>query len=334
VTEKKIEPADPLRDGMKKLREPFPPECYGKLRKGGAELDYVGHAAVTDRLLTVDPLWNWEPLAVGADGLPAIRRDSKVAALWIKLTVLGKTVLGVGTCELGKGEVEKELIGDALRNAAMRFGVALDLWSKAELESALADGVDRKPPPHVNTQTGELRTPQPVPPVHRPPLAQEAVRAFNREPKASNAPPGNYMDTVNTVDVSAPQIPHALENGDVLLWDVPVPNKVYQGWPSWAQYPVTEEGKTPAQRARVAGMRAKEQETGRENPLLHNTWATMTEGQPNGKRETALRWMVAKAREKVQSGGKLYLDDHRACVALAEMCAARPPSEDPNSAPF
>jgi hypothetical protein len=37
------------------LRKPFPAESIGKLPKGGAMLDYVGHAAVTDRLLAVDP---------------------------------------------------------------------------------------------------------------------------------------------------------------------------------------------------------------------------------------------------------------------------------------
>ena len=55
------------------------------------------------------------------------------STLWIKLTVLGVTRIGVGTVEGGKFEVEKQLIGDAIRNAAMRFGVALDLWSKEDL---------------------------------------------------------------------------------------------------------------------------------------------------------------------------------------------------------
>src|SRR5699024_2940083 len=40
------------------LRRPFPPESVGRLPKGGVMLDYVGHAAVTDRLLTVDPEWS------------------------------------------------------------------------------------------------------------------------------------------------------------------------------------------------------------------------------------------------------------------------------------
>lgn len=109
------------------LRKPFPPESIGRLPKGGVMLDYVGHAAVTDRLLAVDPEWTWEPLAVTPEGLPAL--DS-AGNLWIRLTVAGVTRIGVGD-----GKNAKECISDALRNAAMRFGVALALWSKDELES-------------------------------------------------------------------------------------------------------------------------------------------------------------------------------------------------------
>lgn len=107
------------------LRKPFPPESVGKLPKGGVMLDYVGHAAVTDRLLTVDPDWTWEPFAVGPDGLPLPDHEGN---LWIRLTICGITRIGVGD-----GKNAKERIGDALRNAAMRFGVALDLWAKENL---------------------------------------------------------------------------------------------------------------------------------------------------------------------------------------------------------
>lgn len=107
------------------LRKPFPAESVGKLPKGGVMLDYVGHAAVTDRLLTVDPEWTWEPFALDANGLPALDSSRN---LWIRLTVCGVTRIGVGD-----GKSLKECIGDAIRNAAMRFGVALDLWAKENL---------------------------------------------------------------------------------------------------------------------------------------------------------------------------------------------------------
>lgn len=97
-------------------------------------LDYVGHAALTDRLLDCDPEWNWEPVATNEDGTP---RTDQFGGMWIRLTVCGVTRLGYGHPD-GKtgGDAIKELIGDALRNAAMRFGAALDLWHKGVLHEA------------------------------------------------------------------------------------------------------------------------------------------------------------------------------------------------------
>lgn len=123
-------------DTHARLRLPFPPGLVGKLPKGGTTLDYVGHGAVTDRLLSVDPSWNWEPLASTDDGLPRFDLDDRgnPIGLWIKLTVGGVTRLGYGSCSSGQFEATKVLIGDAIRNAAMRFGVALDLWIKGHAE--------------------------------------------------------------------------------------------------------------------------------------------------------------------------------------------------------
>jgi hypothetical protein len=111
-------------DKLEELRKPFPKEQIGQLPKGGQLLDFVGHADVTDRLLSVDPRWTWEPLGLTPEGLPALDRFGN---LWIRLTVCGVTRIGVGD-----GKSAKELISDALRNAAMRFGVALDLWAKGD----------------------------------------------------------------------------------------------------------------------------------------------------------------------------------------------------------
>lgn len=128
-------------DALKKLREPFKPEQIGKIPRGNVKLDYVGHANVSARLLNVDPEWSWEPVAFDANGLPALiyNQNGAPIGLWIKLTVCGVTRYGFGSCEANKFDPIKELIGDAIRNAAMRFGVALDLWSKEELETAHDD---------------------------------------------------------------------------------------------------------------------------------------------------------------------------------------------------
>ena len=145
-------------------------ECGNNMTTAHLHLDYIGHAAVTDRLLQVDPEWTWEPVAIGQDGLPVLDRNG---GLWIRLTVAGVTRLGYGDAE-GKqgGSAVKEAIGDALRNASMRFGVALDLWHKGDLHAG-DDGGDsgdtaprqeRPAAPQQRTNGQQQRRPQQPPP--------------------------------------------------------------------------------------------------------------------------------------------------------------------------
>lgn len=120
--------------------------CGSWHHRNAVHLDYVGHAALTDRLLDADPAWTWEPLAVDEFNLP---RFDKTGGLWIRLTVCGVTRLGYGHADAkanaDSGAREKEVIGDALRNAAMRFGAALDLWHKGDLH-ADDDAPAQQPP--------------------------------------------------------------------------------------------------------------------------------------------------------------------------------------------
>ncbi len=134
----------------KALRAPFPPESIGKLPRGGVMLDFVGHAAATDRLLQVDPEWCWEPFALDERGLPALDAEGN---LWIRLTIAGVTRPGVGD-----GKNAKERISDAIRNAAMRFGVALDLWAKEPLEGGddLGAGTAKKAAPAKPKKPAEV----------------------------------------------------------------------------------------------------------------------------------------------------------------------------------
>ncbi|MCA1832592.1 MAG: hypothetical protein LC750_07645 [Actinobacteria bacterium] len=117
--------------------------CGAFMSPAHIHLDYVGHAPVTDRLLSADPEWTWEPVAWDEKGMPLLIRNNNgyPTGMWIRLTVLGITRLGYGSIEIPKAEpiAVKELIGDAIRNAAMRFGVALSLWSKNDLESDIID---------------------------------------------------------------------------------------------------------------------------------------------------------------------------------------------------
>lgn len=182
----------PVNKALIALREPFTDEAIGRLprslcsdcsrNRGTCErhptkatcqvcgnyhntqatmhIDFVGHADVTDRLLSVDPSWTWEPMAQDAAGLPVLDR---AGGLWIRLTVLGITRPGYGDSENGKGV--KEAIGDALRNAAMRFGVALDLWAKGDRQWAHTEksGTDQHPDSHPGNAP-QQDPPRPTPP--------------------------------------------------------------------------------------------------------------------------------------------------------------------------
>ncbi len=117
-------------------------DCGGWHHPKVQHLDYVGHAALTDRLLECDPKWNWEPVATTEDGIP---KFDMAGGLWIRLTVCDMTRLGYGHADNKKGgDAVKEIIGDAMRNAAMRFGAALDLWHKGDLHKTESDEDDTK----------------------------------------------------------------------------------------------------------------------------------------------------------------------------------------------
>jgi hypothetical protein len=150
-----------MTEKLQHLRRPFPPEriekkpqpmwkdawkdkrgsrcdvCHGyHVLENCIHLDYVGHANTTERLLEADPFWDWEPMAYTEAGTPYFSDGG----LWIKLTVCGVTRIG-----FGDGKNPKEIIGDAIRNAAMRFGVALDLWAKVDLHEGVNRGDGEAP---------------------------------------------------------------------------------------------------------------------------------------------------------------------------------------------
>lgn len=126
------------------------PSTTSTLPKGGANLTYMGHAEVTLALIACDPEWNWEPAGINPDtGGPLIRKEGNRLVMWGWLELCGVRRLCVGTCEERKGDPEKELIGDLLRNGAMRFGIGTKLWSRAvdadPFGSGGTGGYDRRP---------------------------------------------------------------------------------------------------------------------------------------------------------------------------------------------
>ena len=107
------------------------PKIVGTIPRNGINLAYVSHADITKILIEVDPSWSWQPVE-WVNGRPAINVENGTATMWGSLTLLGKSMLGVGSVRADKQELDKELVCDFLRNAAMRFGIALSLWSKQD----------------------------------------------------------------------------------------------------------------------------------------------------------------------------------------------------------
>lgn len=131
--------------------------CGNYITTGHIHLDYVGHAEATNRLLDADLEWTWEPLARDARGLPAFDDDG---GLWIRLTVAGVTRLGYGSADGKRGSnAVKEAIGDALRNAGMRFGMALNLWAKTDLHADERNSDGERIAAHQDTDAEESQDP-------------------------------------------------------------------------------------------------------------------------------------------------------------------------------
>ena len=118
------------------LRAPFANDLIETRTIAGRSISYLNHAIVTDRLIQVDPNWSWEPMGINLDGTPVI---DQVGGLWIRLTICESTRIGYGASDLHQkgADAIKSAISDAIKNAAMRFGVALDLWGMEP--SALAE---------------------------------------------------------------------------------------------------------------------------------------------------------------------------------------------------
>lgn len=111
-----------------------PRDWIAKLPRGGTTLDYLGHADTTLALINVDPEWRFD-LGWNTAAGPVDPFVMGKAVLLAEMTVLGVTRPCVGTipdASVSREAALKELVSDAIRNGAMRFGIATGLWSKAQ----------------------------------------------------------------------------------------------------------------------------------------------------------------------------------------------------------
>ena len=184
------------------------PKIVGKLPKGGIQLDFVGHADITKILLEIDPHWRWVPIAWD-NGRPAIHVENGMATMWGELTLLGQSRLGVGSVRADKPELDKELVGDFLRNAAMRFGICLSLWTKQEW-----DDLGEHPAPAPQKKPAPKPAPKAKPEPEQSPtvddrLTPEQVEQFNNAVVAAGLFPEDVLDTAG------------LTNGNLKQSDLP-----------------------------------------------------------------------------------------------------------------
>lgn len=146
------------------------PRCKQRITSAHVDLDYVGHADVTARLLDADPYWYWTPaykdvpndvllaaIATGNSAIVAYVMDNapplfdRFGGMWGYLTIHDGegnevTRLGYGDASGKTGpDAVKEIVGDLLRNGAMRGGVALQLWSKEDRSSESPPVTEAKP---------------------------------------------------------------------------------------------------------------------------------------------------------------------------------------------
>jgi len=174
-----------------------PPELIGTLpgRGGGPALSYLGHADTTRALIEADPCWTWTPMATDDNGLPVLDRDEqgRPVGMWIWLQVCGVERPAYGSCEPGKRDAVKELIGDAIRNGAMRFGVAGGLWSKADR----AGDAPAKP---RTRKAGKPRTADTVLPDEPPPGTAEWQALTLLAPEASPAQLAEVLRGIGIAD--------------------------------------------------------------------------------------------------------------------------------------
>jgi hypothetical protein len=168
---------------MKKLAEPFP-DAVVKQKPGRGNsrpLSYISHALVTERLNDVDPGWSWrtvnEHVYFDAGNVP------HCAGVTVEMTVNGVSRVEAGGPQRQDGFANeiKNAYSDAIKRAAMRFGVALYIWDNLVDSQDDEDAQPAAPPREMTPEQRERvdaqhqRNTQPPPsslPITRSPAGQ------------------------------------------------------------------------------------------------------------------------------------------------------------------
>jgi hypothetical protein len=126
------------QDTYRRLAEEFPDEQIGKLKKGGALLDYISIAEAVNRMNLVVGVENWKFEIVRVFGDP---RDASAILVEVEVTaeINGKQVtrqaIGghlVPDKGMELGDAYKSAVSDALKKALTFFGIGLHLSRKED----------------------------------------------------------------------------------------------------------------------------------------------------------------------------------------------------------
>jgi len=115
------------------LRKPFDSRLLSKVNKGFGAIDTINHAVVTDRLNKVCPGWTMgEPQFITVDGADGMKHCLAVVN-WMQIGTVRRYEIGESERPSTFGDEAKKAMSDWIKRAAMRFGVAIDLWAKEDL---------------------------------------------------------------------------------------------------------------------------------------------------------------------------------------------------------
>jgi len=207
------------------------------------------------------------------------------------VTVRAEAGDGRVTEEVGVANVEG-LKGDNLGNAMMKA------VTKAKRRAILSlcglgmmDETEVESLPRADPQTGEVKR-QPPPPPTKPQAARtvDTTAVVPPKPPSRPAPSQEPRKEAPQDDGIDPQaVPEQGQDGWVYQ-GLPISDKIAKGFDSyWGKYPAVKDDS-------------------KMKDLVGYTWQQLTEGSPGGKRERALRFVVARARDEWIGQGKMPIE--------------------------
>jgi hypothetical protein len=208
------------------------------------------------------------------------------------------------------------LKGDALANALMKCvtkakrRAVLSLCGLGMMDELELETVAGAKPMYASGTTSTL-----VPPTQAKPVI--TVKATQPEPETQPQLHVNQDD--------APPDIEAVDDDHVAVYGVRVPVKVFDNFGQWSKYDCV----------------SKDKQATSKSHLRNYTWATATDGEPDGKRAASLKWVIGKAVEEQAQGKEPSLFAQRAACALYVLnqksksaVSAAPDEDEMDTVPF